>query len=145
MTPDATDDPQAEDLAPVSGESRMPGEHRGGFSRLPTGPLGITEMSAPTDPSEAPSTDSWAMPAPPLRSAFAAWALGIAIAGLLASFFVGWAFPLGLIAIVVSVMALRRPTEDRAMAVWAICIASGSVVYSAGWLVFAAYSANLFS
>ncbi|HBS74632.1 MAG TPA: hypothetical protein DEB55_09615, partial [Microbacterium sp.] len=62
MTPDATDDPQGQDLAPVSGESRMPGEHRGGFSRLPTGPLGITEMSAPTDPSEAPSTDSWAMP-----------------------------------------------------------------------------------
>jgi len=145
----AEDDRPAErssgDLAPVVGESLLPGEHRGGFSRLPTGPLGITEMSAPLEPSEAPSTDSWAMPTPPLRSALSGWALGIAILGLVVSFFVGWTFPLGLIAIVTAVMALRRPIEDRAMGIWAICIAAASVVYSAGWLVFAAYSASLFS
>ncbi|MDZ8274714.1 hypothetical protein R2Q81_02010 [Microbacterium aquimaris] len=135
----------SDDLAPVAGESRMPGEHRGGFSRLPTGPLGITGMTAPPEPSVAPSTDVWSTPAPRLRSVLSGWALGIAILGLVVSFFVGWAFPLGLVAIVVAVMALRRLVEDRAMAIWAICIASASVIYSVGWLVFAAYSASLFS
>lgn len=138
-------EPPSEDLAPVAGESRLPGEHRGGFSRLPTGPLGITEMTAPPEPEAAPPTDSWATPAPPLRSALSGWALGVAILGLVVSFFVGWAFPLGLIAIVVAAMALRRLVEDRAMAIWAICLAAASVVFSAGWLVFAAYSASLFS
>ncbi len=72
------------------------------------------------------------------RARLASWALGIALVGLAASFFVGWGFPLGLAAIVVATIALRRPWESRSVAVWALALGVLSVVYSAGWLVYAA-------
>ncbi|WP_052226237.1 hypothetical protein [Microbacterium mangrovi] len=72
------------------------------------------------------------------RARLASWALGIAIVGLGVSFFVGWGFPLGLAAIVVAIVALRRPWESRFVAIWALALGVLSVIYSAGWLVFAA-------
>lgn len=72
------------------------------------------------------------------RARLASWALGIALIGLVGSFFVGWGFPVGLAAIVVAVIALRRPWESRSVAVWALVLGVLSVVYSAGWLVYAA-------
>jgi hypothetical protein len=72
------------------------------------------------------------------RARLASWALGIALVALAVSFFVGWGFPLGLAAIVVAVIALRRPWERRSVAVWALVLGVLSVVYSAGWLVYAA-------
>jgi hypothetical protein len=72
------------------------------------------------------------------RAHLASWALGIALVGLIVSFFVGWGFPIGLTGIVIAIFALRRPWERRAVAVWALVLAALSVVYSAGWLVYAA-------
>ena len=68
----------------------------------------------------------------------------IAIVGLLVSLFVGWGFPIGLVAVVSAILALRRPLESRAVAVWAIALGVLSIVYSAGWLLYAASRANLF-
>jgi hypothetical protein len=43
-----------------------------------------------------------------------------------------------------SPVALRRPVESRQVAVWALVIGIVSVLYSAGWLWWAASRANLF-
>ena len=66
------------------------------------------------------------------------WALTLALLGLVVSFFVGWGFPLGLAAVVVAILSLRRPWESRAVAIWALVLGALSVVYSAGWLFYAA-------
>ena len=60
------------------------------------------------------------------------------------SLFVGWGFPIGLVGVVSAILALRRPLESRAVAVWALVLGLVSVLYSAGWLLFAASRANLF-
>jgi len=134
--------PPTPEVASVGDEPALPGAHRGGFQRLPTGPVGITSQSAPADPDgEHEPLVLWATPEPePFRRGLAAWALGFAILGLAASLFVGWGFPLGLVAIVLAIMALRRPLESRAVAVWALVLAGASLLYSAGWLLFAAFA-----
>lgn len=83
------------------------------------------------DPAAAPTA------APDLDRGFAGWALAFAIVGLVVSFFVGWGFVIGVVAIVLGIMALRHPRDSRAVAVWAIVLATLSLVYSAGWLIFA--------
>lgn len=148
--------PAQGDLAPLAPETGLPGEHRGGFSRLPTAPTGVAAPSAASSPEASSlaasssdvsslavsSPDAWdgsvAPAAAPAPRGFAGWALVFAIAGLAFSLFVGWAFPLGLTAIVVAILALRRPRESRAVAIWAVCLGAVSVLYSAGWLVWAA-------
>jgi len=129
----------------VAGEAApLPGMHRGGFTRPPTAPVPLTVESAPIAP-ELEDPSMWPTPeAPPLRRGLAGWALAIAIVGLLVSLFVGWGFPIGLVAVVSAILALRRPLESRAVAVWAIALGVLSVVYSAGWLLYAAGRANLF-
>lgn len=123
--------------------SPLPGVHRGGFLRLPTAPVTVTTQSAPAEPGteEEPgtSTAQWLMPEPePQHRGLAAWALAFSIAGLLVSLFVGWGFPIGLVGIISAILALRRPLESRAVAVWAIVIGAASLLYSAGWLLYAA-------
>ena len=71
------------------------------------------------------------------------WALGLAIVSLAASFVGGWMLPLGLIAIVTAIVASRRPVERRGIVVWAIVLGALSVLYSAGWLLWAASRAGL--
>ncbi|MDE0545433.1 hypothetical protein [Microbacterium sp. C7(2022)] len=127
--------------------STLPGAHRGGFTRLPTAPTPITSQSAPKEPgtdTDPTPVAQWLMPAeaPPYRG-LAGWALGFAIIGLVVSLFVGWGFPIGLVAIVSAIIALFRPLESRAIAVWAIVLGSVSVIYSAGWLIYAANVANI--
>ena len=61
-------------------------------------------------------------------------ALTVAIVGLVLSLVVGWAFPVGVVAMVLAIRALRRPGESRGVAVWALCLSILSLVYSAGWL-----------
>lgn len=61
-------------------------------------------------------------------------ALTVAIVGLVLSLVVGWAFPVGVVALVLAIRALRRPGESRGVAVWALCLSILSLVYSAGWL-----------
>lgn len=123
------------DAAP--GDAALPGAHRGGFSR---------EFTAPTDiivPQHAEV--QWApQPAAPLPRS-AGWALVFAILGLAVSFIVGWGFLIGLLGVVLSVVALRRPWESRGVAIWAMCLSLLSLLYSAGWLWWAASQGDLFS
>ena len=126
--------------------SPLPGAHRGGFQRLPTAPVAVTVESAPSEPGGefTPDATSWDDSESDFSRGLAGWALAFAIIGLLVSLFVGWGFPIGLVAIVTAIIALRRPQESRAVAVWAIVLGTVSILYSAGWLLFAAYRANLF-
>ncbi|WP_310890262.1 hypothetical protein [Microbacterium aurantiacum] len=143
-------EPPSPDVALADEASPLPGAHRGGFHRLPTAPVGITEQIAPREPGteSGPTptvTAQWLMasPAPPRRG-LAAWALVFALLGLVVSLFVGFGFPLGLVAIVAGLLALRRALESTALAWWAIGLAALSLVYSGGWLYFAATQTNLF-
>jgi hypothetical protein len=135
-------EPPSSDVESSAASSTLPGQHRGGFSRLPTGPVDVTVPTGPTVDTDA----VWApiQPAGPQRG-LAAWALAFAVMGLAASLFVGWGFPIGLVAVISGILALRRPTESRSVAVWAIVLAVLSILYSAGWLWFAATQANLLS
>ena len=134
----------------------LPGEHRGGFRRPLTDPIDIpTAVHPSASMSEADGLTAaaivpvtadvrWAPepPAPLPRSA--PWALTFAVLGLLVSLFVGWGFLIGLLATGLAVVALRRPWESRGVAVWALCLALLSLVYSAGWLWWAASQGPLF-
>jgi hypothetical protein len=144
----ASVEPFSPDVALADDASPLPGAHRGGFQRLPTAPVSVTSESAPAEPgtldSESPVAQ-WLMPTPaPPRRGLANWALAFSIAGLLVSLFVGWGFPIGLVGIVSAILALRRPLESRAVAVWALVLGVVSVIYSAGWMLYAASLANLF-
>lgn len=141
--PAASVEAPSPDVAPVEAESAIPGRHRGGFERWPTAPVGITPVTTAPD-LDAPVLWAPAEPTRPSRGV-AAWALGFAILALIVSFFVGWGFPLGLVAIVTAIIALRRPLESRGVAVWALVLGAVSVLYSAGWLAFAASRADLFA
>ena len=79
------------------------------------------------------------------RRFLAGWALGFSIVGLAVSLFVGWGFPLGIAGVVAGILALRRPLESRGVAIWAIVLGAVSILYSAGWLVFAAFTAGVVS
>ncbi|WP_442574787.1 hypothetical protein ACSBPH_13230 [Microbacterium sp. F51-2R] len=137
--------PSAQAVDPAGSEPVLPGAHRGGFQRLPTGPVGITSQSAPPDPDGEQSEPlvQWAMPVPKPRGFLAGWALGFSVVGLVVSIFVGWGFPLGIAGIVAAILALRRPLESRGIAIWAIVLGGVSLLYSAGWLVFAAFTSGL--
>ncbi|GAA5200519.1 hypothetical protein [Microbacterium jejuense] len=140
-------EPASPDIDIVPASSMLPGEHRGGFFRLPTAPVAVTTQSAPAEPTNdltAASAQWLASDEPGIHRGLAGWALAFAIIGLIVSLFVGWGFPIGLVAVVSAVFALRRPLESRAVAVWAIVIGSVSILYSAGWLLYAALRANLF-
>ena len=86
----------------------------------------------PTDGSEFP-----AHPAPEPR--LAPWALLSAIVALFASLFVGWGIPVAIVSVVAAVMSLRRRDESRGMSVWALVLGIVATLYSAGWLLWAAY------
>jgi len=129
----------ASGLTAAADATPLPGAHRGGFSRELTGPIGITIESAPIEPGTEDALDytpaEWVAPEP--RARFGGWALAFAVLGLLVSFLVGWGFLLGLVAMVAGAMALRRG-EPRAIAIWALAQAGLSILYSAGWLIWAA-------
>lgn len=67
-----------------------------------------------------------------------------AVLALFVSFFVGWGVLIGLLGVVLAILALRRPWESRALAVWALCLSVLSLVYSAGWLWWASTQGPLF-
>ena len=130
-------EPPTPDVEAAASTSVLPGEHRGGFARLPTAPIGVPlELPAQLEPPT--QTAQWLAPEPsrPYRG-IAGWALAFAVSGLAVSLFVGWGFPIGLVAIASAIVALRRPLESRAVAVWALSMGSVSVVFSAGWLLWA--------
>ncbi|GAA5038138.1 hypothetical protein ACFQRL_01300 [Microbacterium fluvii] len=128
----------------LGAETRLPGAHSGGFSRLPTGPVDISEPTGPTLDLPPDAELRWYMPDPaPPRRGMAGWALGFSIVGLAVSLFVGWGFPIGIAGIVSAIIALRRPLEPRGVAIWAIVLGTLSILYSAGWLLWAASRTNL--
>jgi hypothetical protein len=141
-SPDPVVEPPTADVAAADEASALPGVHRGGYLRLPTAPVAVTRESAPaepgTDDDAPPVVAQWLMPEPePQHRGLAAWALAFSIGGLVVSLFVGWGFPIGLVGVISAILALRRPLESRAMAVWALVIGVMSIVYSAGWLLYA--------
>jgi hypothetical protein len=139
-TPIARIEPPTPDVEAAASTSVLPGEHRGGFARLPTAPIDV----ALGLPAQLEPPTQWLVPEPvrPYRGV-AGWALAFAVIGLAVSLFVGWGFPIGLVAVVSGIVALRRPLESRAVAVWALAMGSVSVVFSAGWLLWAMSRAQL--
>ena len=134
------------EIALAQDASPLPGAHRGGFHRLPTAPVPVTVQSAPAEPGteDAPDPAPWAeVEASGLHRGLAGWALAFAVVGLAVSLFVGWGFPIGIVAVVSAILALRRPLESRSVAVWAIAIGAVSILYSAGWLLYAGWRAGL--
>ena len=141
-------EPPSPDVALADEASPLPGAHRGGFQRLPTAPVAVTQETAPAEPGTADAEEpvlQWLMPdSPAPHRGLAGWALAFSIGGLVASIFVGWGFPIGIVGVVSAMLALRRPLESRAMAVWALVLGIVSLLFSAGWLLYAATRANMF-
>ncbi|HWS52395.1 MAG TPA: hypothetical protein VN241_15395 [Microbacterium sp.] len=125
-----------------AGVARIPGARREGYTKLPTGPVGIEPVVVSGPDADAvgapgaswePSTD----PAAVDETRLAPWALLAAIVALGTSFFVGWGIPVAVVAVIASIMSLRRPVENRAIARWALILGLCATVYSLGWLVWA--------
>ncbi|WAA67064.1 hypothetical protein [Microbacterium oxydans] len=123
-----------------AGSARLPGARREGYTKLPTGPVGIEpvvvsgpDIDAPEEPEWEPAVDT----APIDDTRLAPWALLAAIVALGASFFVGWGIPVAVVAVIAAIMSLRRPVENRAIARWALVLSLCATVYSLGWLVWA--------
>lgn len=69
----------------------------------------------------------------------APWALLSAIVALFSSLFVGWGIPVAIVSVFAAIMSLRRPGENRGVAVWALVLGLVATLYGLGWLVWAAY------
>lgn len=143
VPPARIDEPSAEVERPT-GAARLPGARRDGYTRLPTGPVGIEPVivtgpmldEVRRDTDWQPTTDTGTVAAVD-DTRLAPWALMAAIVALASSFFVGWGLPIAVIAVVASIMSLRRPVESRAIARWALVLGLCATVYSLGWLVWA--------
>lgn len=136
--------PASPDVDLGSEAAVLPGEHRGGFTRPPTAPIEMpTTQSGPAedlseDLSEELVEVRWAPhsleSSGPSRGV-AAWALSFAVAGLAVSFFVGWGLPLGIVAVILSIVALRRRSESSTVGGWALALGILSSLYSVGWIL----------
>lgn len=126
------------DVATPEAPATLPGAHRGGYTRPPTAPL---EVSARHPDVETVTDAVVTPPSPPAN--LAAIALGFAVVGLIASLVVGLALPIGVTGVVLGVLSTRRRSESTPVAVWAIALGVLSVVYSIGWLWWAASQAGL--
>ena len=140
LPPTRIDRPGIEVERPA-GSARLPGARREGYTKLPTGPVGIEPVVVSGPQLEDQGSAAWE----PSSSAaervddarLAPWALFAAIVALGASFFVGWGIPVAVIAVIASIMSLRRPVESRAISRWALVLSLAATVYSLGWLVWA--------
>jgi hypothetical protein len=137
-------EPASPDVVVPSSTAGLPGAHRGGFATPPTAPVELAQLVPVEAPREfVPTTGTATLPV----ATSASWnpgtyALLFAITGLTASFVVGWLFPLAIIGVVFAVIALRRPSQRRRGA-WALALALLALIYSAGWLVYAAFQAGI--
>ena len=124
-----------------AGSARLPGARRDGYTKLPTGPVGVEPVVATgPDVDHADSDPAWEPSAGAAHvdeTRLAPWALLAAIVALVASFFVGWGIPVAVVAVVAAIMSLRRPAESQAMGRWALVLGLCATVYSLGWLVWA--------
>jgi len=139
-TPRARIESPSGEVEHPAGSARLPGARREGYTRLPTGPVGIEPVVVSGPDIDAPEETEWepstgALPIDDTR--LAPWALLAAIVALGASFFVGWGIPVAIVAVIAAIMSLRRPVESRAIARWALVLGLCATVYSLGWLVWA--------
>lgn len=143
VPPTRLERPTPEVVRPA-GAARLPGSPREGYTKLPTGPVGVEpvvvtgpELDRPPLEVEWEPTGTAAVPVIADETRLAPWALMAAIVALAASFFVGWGIPIAIVAVIASIMSLRRPVESRAIARWALVLGLCATVYSLGWLVWA--------
>lgn len=123
-----------------AGSARLPGAPREGYTKLPTGPVGIEPVVVSGPDLDHAEEDTWEPATEPATvddTRLAPWALLAAIVALGASFFVGWGIPVAIVAVIAAIMSLRRPVENRAIARWALVLGLCATVYSLGWLVWA--------
>ncbi len=126
----------SDDVVVPTQAAELPGTHRGGFTRPPTAPVDVQEQVAEHEEPLAttatlPTTDAGA------PANFATLSLGFAVVALIVAIVVGWGFPIGVGAVVLGLMSLRGRVESRPIAAWGVALGALSLVYSAGWLVYA--------
>jgi hypothetical protein len=135
-------DPRIEQPTPEvekpGGGAALPGASKG-YGKLPTAPVPVDQTAAAHPDADAqpewePSTG--AQPVDDTR--LAPWALVAAIVALATSMFVGWGIPVAVIAVIAAIMSLRRPIENREVAIWALVLGLCATLFSAGWLLWAA-------
>ena len=123
-----------------TGATPIPGARRDGYTKLPTGPVGIEPVVVSGPDIDAVDDTGWEPTAASSTiddTRLAPWALLAAIVALGASFFVGWGIPVAVVSVVAAIMSLRRPVESRAIGRWALVLGLCATVYSLGWLVWA--------
>lgn len=138
-TPTRIDQPSDEVERPA-GNARLPGARRDAYTKLPTGPVAVEPVLATGPDIDAAAGTGWEPTAGVSTvddTRLAPWALLAAIVALGASFFVGWGIPVAIVAVIAAVMSLRRPTESRAIARWALVLGLCATMYSAVWLIWA--------
>lgn len=129
--------PSAEVERP-EGAASMPGASKG-YSKLPTAPVPVERETVPD--AEEFAASGWAPSAEAEHTddaRLAPWALFAAIVALATSMFVGWGIPVAVVAVIAAIMTLRRPIENRAMAMWALVLGVFAALFSTGWLIWAA-------
>lgn len=139
-TPSARIERPSDEVEHPAGSARLPGARRDGYTKLPTGPVGIEPVVASGPDIDASDDTEWEPTggdAPIDDTRLAPWALLAAIVALGASFFVGWGIPVAVVAVIAAIMSLRRPVESRAIARWALVLGLCATVYSLAWLVWA--------
>ena len=140
-TPPARLERASEQVDRSAATARIPGARRDGYSKLPTGPVGIEPVVVSGPDIDRHEDAEWepsvTEPAPVDDTRLAPWALLAAIVALGASFFVGWGIPVAVVAVIAAIMSLRRPVENRAIARWALALGLCATVYSLAWLVWA--------
>lgn len=129
------------DVERPAGTARIPGGPRDSYTKMPTGPVDVEPVvtSGPADTAGMPAVQ-WAPDDghdAEDNTRLAPWALLAAIVALCASCFVGWGIPLAVVAVVAAIMSLRRPVENREIALWALILGIAATVYSLGWLIWA--------
>lgn len=139
IPPPSIEGPSGEVERPA-GATRIPGARREGYTKLPTGPVGIEPVVVSGPDIDAAVDTDWEPTAEVGTvddTRLAPWALLAAIVALGASFFVGWGIPLAIVSVIAAIMSLRRPVESRAIGRWALVLGLCATVYSLGWLVWA--------
>ncbi|PKI90882.1 hypothetical protein CW368_09480 [Actinomycetales bacterium SN12] len=137
-------DPRIEQPTPEvekpSGDAAVPGASKG-YGKLPTAPVPVERTAAAHPDADAAATPEWepSTGTTPVDDArLAPWALVAAIVALATSMFVGWGIPVAVIAVIAAIMSLRRPIENRSVAIWALVLGLCATLFSAGWLLWAA-------
>ncbi|WP_417554514.1 hypothetical protein [Microbacterium sp.] len=126
------------EVARPEGGAAVPGARKG-YDRLPTGPVHMEPLVPDAEDSADTGWTPTVEPVPePMDDArLAPWALVAAIVALATSMFVGWGIPVAIVAVIAAIMSLRRPIENRAVAMWALVLGLCATLFSAGWLLWA--------